>query len=649
MNVILPTASTWPRWITALAAMLFVSTAYAQTSDYRGPMEFQEHCASCHESPAPGANIPTRAQLKAMPASKIYESMTTGKMSVNARGLLDDQKRRIAEWLSGRPVTDVDRSIAAMSNACPAGAKLGNPLVGAHWSGWSPDPTTSARFQSAEAAGLDAADVSNLKLKWAFGLPGAASLRSQPIVGSGWLWVGSDNSMVYALDAETGCVHWSFETERPVISSIAIGPMAGSEGRYVAYFGDFGANVYAVDAETGKLLWTTRVDDHHAAAVSGSLVLDPEGKRLIVPIGSWEEVMSTSPSYECCTSRGGVAVLDAKTGSQIWKSPTLALEAKPTWKNASGVQQYGPSGAGVWSSPTIDLKRNAVYVGTANAYTPVPDGGASDAIVAFDLSTGERLWSQQLLDDDADIYTCGSTLEEIEKNCPGTEVGPNDDIGAPPILHTLSDGRQILVASQESRRITVLDPDRKGAVIWRGVPSDRTTAFSGNLGPADDGEFLYVPLAYAIEQVAESIEGISGDGGVVALDPETGRRVWTAAIPKPTDCEDPDLSMCSSANQGAITAIPGVVFTGSTDGTMRAYSTKDGSILWTYSTHHPFETINGIKAHGGSIGGPGPTVVGGMVYFGSGYSILGTTPGNVLLAFEVDSDSGAAQSENMDQ
>lgn len=82
---------------------------------------------------------------------------------------------------------------------------------------------------------------------------------------------------------------------------------------------------------------------------------------------------------------------------------------------------------------------------------------------------------------------------------------------------------------------------------------------------------------------------------------------------------------------------------------MRAYSTKDGSILWTYSTHHPFETINGIKAHGGSIGGPGPTVVGGMVYFGSGYSILGTTPGNVLLAFEVDSDSGAAQSENMDQ
>ena len=645
MNSILSKAERKIGWITGLVTILFVPVALAQTSDYRGPMEFQEHCGSCHESPAPDAKVPTRAQLKAMPAAKIYESMTTGKMSVNARHLSDDQKRRIAEWLSGRPVADVDRSAAAMTNACPKGAKLGNPLIGAHWSGWSPDPTTSARFQPADMAALDAADVPNLKLKWAFGLPGAASLRSQPIVGGGWLWVGSDNSMVYALDAETGCVHWSFEAKRPVISSIAIGPSVGSEDRYTVYFGDFGANVYALDAETGEQIWTTRVEDHHAAAVSGSVVLDPEGGRLIVPIGSWEEVMSTSPSYECCTSRGGVAVLDAKDGRQIWKSYVLALEPKPTWKNASGVQQYGPSGAGVWSSPTIDLKRNAVYVGTANAYTPVPDGGASDAIVAFDLTTGDRLWSRQLLANDADIYTCGSTLEEAEKNCPGTEVGPNDDIGAPPILYTLADGRQILIASQESRRISVLDPDNKGAVLWRGVPSDRTTAFSGNLGPGSDGQALYVPLAYATEQVVESMEGVEGEGGMVALDPETGRRAWTTVVSKPTGCTDSESPMCSSANQAAVTVIPGAVFTGSTDGIMRAYSTRDGAVLWTYPTHRPFETINGVEAHGGSLGGPGPTVVDGRVYFGSGYSILGTTPGNALLAFEVDSDPDSGSGE----
>ena len=104
--------------------------------------------------------------------------------------------------------------------------------------------------------------------------------------------------------------------------------------------------------------------------------------------------------------------------------------------------------------------------------------------------------------------------------------------------------------------------------------------------------------------------------------------------------------MCSSANQAAATVIPGIVFTGSTDGTMRAYSTRDGSVLWTYKTHRPFETVNGVKAHGGSIGGPGPTIVDGMVYFGSGYSILGTTPGNALLAFEVDSASASSTEQS---
>ena len=158
MNSILSKAQRKIGWITGLVTILFVPVALAQTSDYRGPMEFQEHCGSCHESPAPDAKVPTRAQLKAMPAAKIYESMTTGKMSVNARHLSDDQKRRIAEWLSGRPVADVDRSAAAMTNACPKGAKLSNPLIGAHWSGWSPDPTTSARFQPADMAALDAAD-----------------------------------------------------------------------------------------------------------------------------------------------------------------------------------------------------------------------------------------------------------------------------------------------------------------------------------------------------------------------------------------------------------------------------------------------------------------------------------------------------------
>ena len=624
------------RGVAALFILLLASSASAQTSDYRAVMEFQEYCASCHETPAPGTRVATRAELKAMPPTKIFESMTVGKMKPHAQELSEEQMRRIAEWLSGRPLIDMDRSADAMANACPDGAKLGNPLIGGRWLGWSPDSTTNGRYQSADAAGLDAAAVPNLKLKWAFGLPGAASMRSQPVVGGGWLWVGSDNGMVYALEAGTGCVHWSFEAQRPVISSISIGQIPGSPRRYAAYFGDFGANVYALDAQTGEQLWATQIDQHHATAVSGSVVLDPAGERVIVPVGSWEEPMSVSASYECCTSRGAVVVLDAKTGDQIWKTHTLSEEAKPLWKNSSGVQQFGPSGAAIWSAPTIDPRRNAVYVGTSNAYVPVPDGGTSDAILAFDLDTGKLLWSQQLLADDANDFSCGQTPEEYQKNCPGKQQGPNDDIGASPILHTLEGGQQVLIASQESRTTTVLDPDRNGAIIWQGIPSDRKTATGGNLGPADDGELLYVPLGFASHQEFESAEALDSEGGLVALHPESGRRAWTTVVPKPTNCKDPTSLYCTSAVQAAVTAIPGVVFAGSVDGTMRAFSSADGALLWSYSSNRSFETINGVEAHGGALGGPGPTVVDGMVYWGSGYAILGTAPGNALLAFEVE-------------
>ena len=47
--------------------------------------------------------------------------------------------------------------------------------------------------------------------------------------------------------------------------------------------------------------------------------------------------------------------------------------------------------------------------------------------------------------------------------------------------------------------------------------------------------------------------------------------------------------------------IPGVVFTGSNDGAVRGYSTKDGSLLWEYDTNRSFETVNGVAAQGGTI------------------------------------------------
>ena len=86
---------------------------------------------------------------------------------------------------------------------------------------------------------------------------------------------------------------------------------------------------------------------------------------------------------------------------------------------------------------------------------------------------------------------------------------------------------------------------------------------------------------------------------------------------------------------GASDCDSGVVFVGSLDGHLRAYDTRNGTLLWDFDTAQPFTTANGVQARGGSLNGAGPTIVGGMVYVNSGYT--NAMAGNVLLAFSADS------------
>jgi polyvinyl alcohol dehydrogenase (cytochrome) len=72
---------------------------------------------------------------------------------------------------------------------------------------------------------------------------------------------------------------------------------------------------------------------------------------------------------------------------------------------------------------------------------------------------------------------------------------------------------------------------------------------------------------------------------------------------------------------------------GSLIGRLRGYSAEDGQVLWAYDTNRVFETVNGVKARGGAIDGPGPVIIDHMLYTNSGYGLYGGQPGNVLLAF----------------
>ncbi len=98
---------------------------------------------------------------------------------------------------------------------------------------------------------------------------------------------------------------------------------------------------------------------------------------------------------------------------------------------------------------------------------------------------------------------------------------------------------------------------------------------------------------------------------------------------------DASRTACSPAQSAAVTAIPGVVFSGSVDGHLRAYSATTGVVLWDTDTARDFPTVNGKPANGGSIDAAGPAVVNGMLFVNSGYGEWGGMPGNVLLAFSV--------------
>ena len=95
------------------------------------------------------------------------------------------------------------------------------------------------------------------------------SAYGQPSVVGGRVFVGADTGFVYALDAKTGCVHWSFRASAGVRTAPTVGPGTGAN-RYLLYFGDIRANVYAVNAETGALVWKERLDTHPIARVTGA-------------------------------------------------------------------------------------------------------------------------------------------------------------------------------------------------------------------------------------------------------------------------------------------------------------------------------------------------------------------------------------------
>lgn len=600
-----------------ICSLWTISPAYTQTAD--GETVFQTYCASCHLDPVT-QEVPTLETLANYDPNAILMSLTDGMMRLQAEALTETERVAVAEYLTKRKVDQ--QSMAFSAGMCSRKDPMSTRWQGPLWNGWGQD-ASNRRFQSA-ADTLTAEDIPRLRLKWAFGIPNVTQSRSQPAVVDGHLFMASQSGSVYALDAGTGCTHWSFRAGSGVRTAISVGPYnTRYKSGHAVYFADAGATAYALDADTGKQLWSRKLDDHPAARATGAPTLYKG--RLYVPMsGVSEETIAARPDYECCTFRGSITALDARTGEIIWKTYTVD-EPKPRGKSSSGVQLWGPAGVAVWSAPTIDPERGLLYTATGNAYAD-PPAATSDAVIALSLDSGEIIWTNQIAPADVWIMGCdpqssgGDPRAGDNPNCPN-DVGPDFDFSASPILTRLPGGGDMIIATQKSGVGYGLDPDKNGRLVWE-YRWGAGSPIGGVWGAAVDGHAAYFAVADIVSPTP---------GGVHAVDPATGKQLWYAPPAKPL-CGTGQG--CSAVQAAALTTIRGAVFSGSHDGGIRAYDSGTGKVIWTYDTNREFVTVNGVKARGGSIDGPGPVVAGRTLYVTSGNGGMFGLPGNVLLAFE---------------
>jgi len=229
------------------------------------------------------------------------------------------------------------------------------------------------------------------------------------------------------------------------------------------------------------------------------------------------------------------------------------------------------------------------------------------------------------------------------------------DFGAPPVLVDLEGGRRGLIAAQKSGFVYALDPDQEGKLLWQRRIGKGGFVGGIQSGIATDAQNVYIALSDLSGEFASQpdrsqpwqrrvrtefgwiwnrarirLSSSDDGGGTFALRLASGEQVWYT----PPQCGGKGI--CRPAQLAPVTVIPGVVFSGSMDGTLRAYSTAGGAVVWNANTTGEYVTVNHIRAWGGTIAWSGPVVAGGIVYVNSGYPLPRGTAGNVLLAFSVD-------------
>ncbi len=460
--------------------------------------------------------------------------------------------------------------------------------------------------RSTNDSSINSGNVKTLGVAWAVPLQGASPFGAAactPIVIGNKVFIQDLTMNTYSIDRTTGKINWvHYYNEEDV------GPNGCAVGYGKVFIPRDPFNVAALDINTGNELWSQSISTKDSIGIDiQPTVFDNTVFASSVP-GSSLELFYQGGAY------GTFYGLNQSKGTIIWKWDTIDDPAK-MW----GMPTIA-SGGGTWFPPAINTKTGRTFWGVAN---PAPTFGGTlsypngeghpgpnlytDSAVCLDYKTGKLLWFHQVWPHDNNDY----------------------DLQQSPVLAKATiDGKlqDIAIFSGKMGRVYAFN-QTTGNMLWQcavGIHQN-DLLIDRNATPIEVfpgfGGGVETPIAYSegvvfaapvnapntVNETGFSVNSnYSGTGDITAIDVNYGRYIWTKELPSPC--------------YGGATVSNDVVFTSTYDGTIYAFNTKNGDLLWTY------KTPGGIIAW--------PAIVGDMFIIPCG---VGSAP--ELVAFKLGASS----------
>jgi alcohol dehydrogenase (cytochrome c) len=452
------------------------------------------------------------------------------------------------------------------------------------------------------------ANVGHLKTAWSFPILGGNSvLEVTPIVVDGVMYTsGSGNpATVTAIDARSGRQIWRWTRQQKVVNPYEINPF--SRGVSIVgnrvFVGTLDGWLIAIDARTGQSLWETQVVD----TMDGSSITSP-------PLVLKDMVITGMTGGEYAT-RGHLDAYDAATGKRRWRFYTIPAPGEfgnDTWKGESWKTGGGPT----WLTGSFDPELNLVYWAIGN---PAPefdraargemDNLFTNSVVALDPDTGKMQWHYQFTPDDGHDWDSVQDMVLVDRVYGGQNrkllmhadrnghfyvldrTNGKFLLGTPFIYQNWNAGFD---ANGRPKPVPGTNSAPQGSMLVYpsvgGATNFQAPSYSPSTGwfylAFSEGGQVYTSTTQTITRgqqylgrgraagppPARGANQPAPNAGVKALDPETGRTVWSYPLYQ------------GSITNGVLATGGNVVFASSRDGNIFALDAKTGRYLWHFQT-----------------------------------------------------------------